>query len=107
MTKDQIQSSAIMMIANAGSAFDHFYRSISYARENHYEEAEVEMRLGSEELIKAHNSQTDLLAAEMGQEDIPFSILMVHAQDHLNMALFTQRIAKEFIMLYKEVRKSE
>lgn len=107
MTKEQIQSGACMMIANAGSAFDHFYRSIGCARENRYEEAETEMRLGDEELIKAHDSQTDLLAAEMRQEDIPFSILLVHAQDHLNMALFTQRMAKEFIMLYKEVRKNE
>lgn len=107
MTKEQIQSSAVMMIANAGSAFDHFYRSISQAREGCYEEAEKEMKFGVEDLQKAHNSQTDLMAAEMNQEDIPFSILMVHAQDHLNMALLTQRMAKEFIMLYKEVRKDE
>lgn len=105
MTKEQIQSSSFMMIANAGSAFDHFYRAIGQAREARYEEAEKEMKLGTEDLQKAHDSQTDLLAAEMNQEDIPFSILMIHAQDHLNMALFTQRMAKEFIMLYKEVRK--
>ncbi len=105
MTKEQVQSGAFMMIANAGSAFDHFYRAIGKAREGRYDDADEEMKLGVEDLQKAHDSQTELMAAEMSQEDIPFSILMVHAQDHLNMALFTQRMAKEFIMLYKEVHK--
>lgn len=102
MNKEKMQSIAFMMIANAGSAFDHFYQAISLARESDFEASEREMEQGMKALQEAHNSQTDLLTAEMQQEDIPFSILMVHAQDHLNMAIFTERMAKEFILLYKE-----
>lgn len=107
MNREKMQSVAFMMIANAGDAFDHFYRAISMARENDFAAAEVEMEKGKVALRGAHDSQTDLLAAEMQQRELPFSILMVHAQDHLNMAIFSERMAREFILLYEERSKKK
>lgn len=42
MNREKMQSVAFMMIANAGDAFDHFYRAISMARENDFAAAEAE-----------------------------------------------------------------
>ena len=93
MNREKMQSVAFMMIANAGDAFDHFYRAISMARENDFAAAEAEMEKGKVALRGAHDSQTDLLAAEMQQRELPFSILMVHAQDHY----MTSQLARDVI----------
>ncbi|TQI66778.1 PTS system cellobiose-specific IIA component/PTS system lactose-specific IIA component [Clostridium sp. KNHs216] len=100
--KEEIQSMAFMIISYAGSSFDHFYKSIECARTGDFDSAEREMTLGKEDLKKAHESQTDMLSAETKNEDIPFSIIMTHAQDHLTMAILTERMAKEFVCLYRE-----
>lgn len=102
MEKDEIQSMAFMIIAHAGSSFDHFYKAIEAARLQDYDKSEEEMKLGVQDMHEAHKSQTKLLTAEVKNEDIPFSILMTHAQDHLTMGILTERMAREFIMLYKE-----
>lgn len=102
MEKDEVQSMAFMIIAHAGSAFDHFYKAIEAARLHDFIKSEEEMNLGVQDLHEAHKSQTKLLTAEVKSEDIPFSILMTHAQDHLTMAILTERMAKEFILLYQE-----
>lgn len=102
MEKDEVQSMAFMMIAHAGSAFDHFYKAIEAARKKEFAKSEEEMKLGQDDLHEAHGSQTKLLTAEVRKDDIPFSILMTHAQDHLMMGIMSERFAKEFIMLYQE-----
>lgn len=102
MEKDEVQSMAFMIIAHAGSSFDHFYKAIEAARLREFEKSEEEMKLGAQDLHDAHKSQTKLLTAEVKNEDIPFSILMTHAQDHLTMGILTERIAREFILLYQE-----
>lgn len=101
MSKDEVQSIACQIVAYAGSAFDYFNHAVE-AAENGQPEAVAEfMKQGQNELRLAHEAQTSLLAAEAGQQDIPFSIIMVHAQDHLTMAIFAERMAKHFIALWK------
>lgn len=109
MKKDEVQSMAFMMIAHAGSAFDHFYKAIEQARLRDFTKSEEEMKSGRQDLHEAHNSQSGLLTAEVRSDDIPFSILMTHAQDHLTMGILTERMAKEFVLLYQELedRKHE
>lgn len=102
MKKEEVQQMAFMMIAYAGSAFDHFYRAIEFARNADFTSCDEEMKHGVSDLNNAHRSQSELLTAEVNEEDIPFSIIMTHAQDHLSMAIFSQRTANEFIYLYKE-----
>ena len=99
MTKEEMQSMAFMMIAHAGSAFDCFYR----AEEARFEEARTTMQTGKEELNAAHRSQADLLSAEVRAEDIPFSIIMSHAQDHLTMGIFMERMAEKLIRVYQKL----
>ena len=100
MTKEEMQSMAFMMIAHAGSAFD---RAVDLAEEARFEEARTTMQTGKEELNAAHRSQADLLSAEVRAEDIPFSIIMSHAQDHLTMGIFMERMAEKLIRVYQKL----
>ena len=103
MTKEEMQSMAFMMIAHAGSAFDCFYRAVDLAEEARFEEARTTMQTGKEELNAAHRSQADLLSAEVRAEDIPFGIIMSHAQDHLTMGIFMERMAEKLIRVYQKL----
>lgn len=102
MEKSDLQSIAFQLISYAGTAFDHFYKSIDYAAEHDFEKAENEIRAGEAELSQAHRSQTALLTAEANQESMEFSIILIHAQDHLMTTIMFERVAKQFIKLYKE-----
>ncbi|MEG0289964.1 MAG: PTS lactose/cellobiose transporter subunit IIA [Erysipelotrichaceae bacterium] len=102
MSKEEVQSIAFMIIAYSGSAFDHFYKAIDYARENEFSKVENELELGKADLTSAHKSQAELLTAEVNQEEIPYSLIMTHAQDHLSMAIFSERMSKVMILMYKD-----
>ena len=39
---------------------------------------------------------------KLREKDIEYSIMLVHAQDHLMTTIMYERVAKEFITLYKE-----
>lgn len=90
------------MISFAGDAFSYFFKGVQEAREGNYEEADRQIALGEEQLTLAHEAQTELLAAEAQGKDMEYSIMLVHAQDHLMTTIMYERVAKEFISLYKE-----
>ena len=89
---------AIMnIIINAGDCKNHAYMALGKVNEGKYDEADEEMKLANEALSKAHDSQTEMLQKEAAGEKIDFSILFVHAQDHL-MTAFTEKNLIEQIM---------
>lgn len=102
MDKEKMMECAMQIIAYSGSAFDYFNRAIEAVEEGHPENAKQYMEDGKEDLRHAHDAQTDLLASEAQGKDLPFSILMVHAQDHLTMAIFSERMAKHFLKLWEK-----
>ncbi|EOZ5987577.1 PTS lactose/cellobiose transporter subunit IIA [Enterococcus faecium] len=103
--KEALQLMAFEIISNAGEAFDYFYKAVEFAETKDFAAATESLKHGNEALNKAHKSQTGLLVAETNNDELPYSILMVHAQDHLTMAIFAGRMAKLFINLWKEMDK--
>lgn len=102
MEKEAMQSIAFQLIAHSGEAFDSYYKSIDFARAGNFEQAKRELKKGNEKLTIAHNSQRELLTAEARNEQLEFSIILIHAQDHLMTTIMFERVAKEFIKLYEE-----
>ena len=105
MNKEKMQSIAFQLIAYSGEAFDHYYKAIEFARNGDFIKAQETLKSGNEKLSIAHNSQRELLTQEARNEDMDFSIILVHAQDHLMTTIMFERVAKEFIKLYDERRK--
>ena len=102
MDKNQVQMTGFQLIAYSGDALDHFYRAVEEAEEGRFEEAEKLVREGEEVLNEAHKAQTDLLAAEARMEDIPFSIILIHSQDHLMTTVMYEKVAKQLIEILKK-----
>lgn len=105
MDKDEVQAMAFKLVACAGEASGHFHDAVSCARKGDFDAAEDKIREGDASLISAHEAQTGLLRCEVTGEDIAFSLLLVHAQDHLMTTMLFEQVAKEFIEVYREVHR--
>jgi len=102
MDKETLQGISFQLIGYAGDAFSYFFQAVEKAREGKFEEADQMIAEGDKQMIEAHRAQTDLLTAEASGKDMEFSVILVHAQDHLMTTMMYERVAKEFINLYKE-----
>ena len=102
MNREEAQMVAFQLISYAGDAFSSFFKAAEKARNGEFDEADELIKKGESELTNAHNAQTELLAKEAQGKDIEYSIMLVHAQDHLMTTIMYERVAKEFITLYKE-----
>ena len=102
MNREEAQMVAFQLISNAGDAFSSFFKAVEKARNGEFDEADELIKKGESELTNAHNAQTELLAKEAQGKDIEYSIMLVHAQDHLMTTIMYERVAKEFITLYRE-----
>lgn len=102
MDKQEVQLIAFNLIGYSGEAFNHFFQAIEYAREKDFISSDEELKLGEEKLAIAHKSQTSMLVAESRNQEVELSVILIHAQDHLMTTIMFERIAKEFINIYKE-----
>ena len=69
------------------------------------EEAEATARYQREQMAKAHDVQNDMLQSEAQGKSVELNIVLIHAEDHLTMAIMSIDFAEEFIELYKQNHK--
>jgi len=98
---------AMGLIAGAGDSRSYCMEAIELAREGGFSEARGLVKKAVDAMIETHGVQTDLIRAEMEGSGEPVSLLMVHAQDHLNLALIMRDLAEEFIALYERISRLE
>mgnify|MGYP002232898424 FL=1 len=55
----------------------------------------------------AHQIQTDLIQAEARGEQQQFGLIMVHAQDHLTMAMLSIDHTKSIMQVYQKLYQYE
>ncbi|MEG0176859.1 PTS lactose/cellobiose transporter subunit IIA [Anaerorhabdus sp.] len=94
MEKSKVIEMAFEIISYSGDAIDQFYEAINCYKKNNIEEAREHFQCGSDHLNKAHKVQTVLIQSEVNEEEIPYSLIMTHAQDHLTSAINWQRIVR-------------
>ena len=96
--KLDLETVAMTLIGRAGESKSLAYQALTAAKEGKFEEAEEFMKKANDEMIKAHEIQTDLIVKEAGGEKID-----VHSQDHLMGAILFKDLVREFIDLYKKI----
>lgn len=102
-----ITETAFMLILNAGNARSSATDAERLASEYKFEEAEKMIAQAKDELNQAHQIQTDLVQAEARGEKQEFGLIMVHAQDHLTMAMLSIQYASRIIDVYKKLSALE
>ncbi len=98
---------AMTLIAEAGDSRSYCMEAIALAKEGKFDEADKALENAANGMIAAHETQTDLIRKEMEGTGDPVSLLMVHAQDHLNLALIMRDMAEEFICIHKKFVEME
>ena len=94
---------ALNLISNSGTARTKAFEALHKAREGKYEEAKILLKESEESSLLAHNAQTELLQAEANGDNSNYSIIMVHAQDHLMTTMTLLEVAKEMLVLHRKV----
>ena len=107
MNTEELQVAAFEIILNSGNARSIVHEAFEAMREGKYDLATEKLKASNEELLKAHQAQTDLLQEyACGTEinvEIIMEIIMVHAQDHLMTTMTLREVALEMLELYKKV----
>ncbi len=98
-------SKSMEIIAYGGDGKSMAMMAIAKAREGAFAEAEELLEKAEASIVKSHQLHSELLFYDAEHQDLHFSMLMVHAADHLTSADIIKEMAAEFIHLYKEVKR--
>lgn len=91
------------IIMHSGEARSYSMEAISLAKTGSFNEARELLVKADEELGYAHSSQTSLIQGEAANDNIEFSLLLVHAQDHLMTTMTFKDLAVELIEVYEKI----
>lgn len=95
---------AFQIILHAGNSKSKSMMAMQKARVGEIEEATELIVKANEDLNEAHLIQTALSQAEICGNPVDMNIIMVHAQDHLGMAIVMSEVANEILHIYKTFR---
>ena len=91
------------VILHAGNARSFAKEAAELAAEGHFDEAEAKLAEANEEQVKAHEVEARIIRMEAQGEQVPFSILLVHALDLLLLSWAEIDNTEQFIELYKRL----
>ncbi|EJR42749.1 TPA: PTS lactose/cellobiose transporter subunit IIA [Bacillus pacificus] len=100
MNKEEVSMVGFEIVAFAGEARSKLLQAVNEAKKSNLDAAEGLVKEAKESLVEAHNSQTQILAAEAGGESVELGFIMVHAQDHLMTTLLLSDIVEHLIEIY-------
>lgn len=95
------------LIMTAGKAKSTAFEAIKAAKKGQFELAANRLSEAEDYLAKGHQLQTTALSVMARGDSEPPSLLAVHAQDHLSMAMTTIELGREIIDLYQKISENE
>lgn len=98
-------SIAFDLISKAGNAKSSAMMAIDMAKEFDFENARKNLTEAENEMREAHAMQMGMIQQEAQGNSVDVNIILVHAQDHLTMAIMAKDIAEQFIDLYKAIQE--
>lgn len=105
-TLEEVQQLSFMIILHAGMLVRLQWRRF-LAKEFDFEGARAKIAEADQEFLLAHKEQTSLLQKEASGERTEFSVILIHAQDHLMTAMTVKDLANEMIEMYERIEKLE
>lgn len=106
MIDEKQYETAMGIIANAGTAKSCALMAIDEAVESNFEEAEKLLAEASQSMRAAHDAQMDMISSEAKGSSVDLSLILVHAEDHLTMAIVTSDLAARMVELYRRLAAS-
>ncbi|MFR4505730.1 MAG: PTS lactose/cellobiose transporter subunit IIA [Catenibacterium sp.] len=98
-----VEKASFEIISHAGDSKSFYVMAMEYAKNGEFDLADEMIKKAKSELKKAHIIQYELIQEEARGNHIETNVLLVHAQDHLSMAIFMENYVDQIINLYKEI----
>ena len=95
--------SAMQMIMHAGNAKSSALLAIDDAAEGDFAAAETDLAEAAAEMHSAHDLQLSLIQQEASGTPVELSLILVHAEDHLTMAILATDMATRMVELYRRL----
>lgn len=100
LTKDQLVEIAFQIIAFSGDARGIAMEAVEEAKEGNIDEAKKMIEDARKTVNESHNYQTELLTSEANGEQVDFSVLLIHSQDHLMTSMCVIDLAEQLVDVY-------
>lgn len=107
ISQEEVTQIAFNLIVHAGDAKSLAQNAIQASNEYDFAKASDLVKQACSELKLAHEIQTKIVQAEAGEVSYPVTVLLVHAQDHLSMAMSSIDFAKQILKMNKRIYKLE
>ncbi|RFA33634.1 PTS lactose/cellobiose transporter subunit IIA [Virgibacillus dokdonensis] len=98
-----VEMDIFSIISHGGDAKATAYKALELAYESAFSDAEEKLKEAQQQLTKAHNTQTKLIQAEINDEPVKMSLLMVHAQDHLMTSISEISLIEQMIKMLQRI----
>ena len=103
MNPEEVQAVAFQIILESGNARTIVHKAFDLMRQSKFEKASAKLDMANKAIIRAHDSQTNLLQKFAGGQTFDMDILMVHSQDHLMTTMTLREVAVEMLHLYQKI----
>ncbi len=101
-----IQELCLQMIIHAGDARASFAEAIKAASAGNEDGCQQLYEAGVNSLNEAHTQEAKLMAMYgTDAASVPIDLILVHANDHLTMALTMQEVCDQMLLLVKQMNE--
>ena len=98
---EKIVEVAMSIILNAGDARSEIQAALKKIKEQDFKEAEKAMKKADENLVIAHQAQTEVIQSACGGEEIEYNLLFSHAMDTLMTVQSEYEITRELVSIFE------
>ena len=105
MNREEVTLLGFEIVAYAGDARSKLLEALKAAEAGEFAKADALVEEAAGCIAEAHKAQTSMLAQEATGEEIPYSITMMHGQDHLMTTILLKDLMHHLIELYKRGAK--
>ncbi|MDH5162266.1 PTS lactose/cellobiose transporter subunit IIA [Heyndrickxia oleronia] len=98
-----MELAAFQIISNVGTAKSLVMEALYAAREGEYKAAENKLIESRKFLTEGHHSHQQLIQKEASGTQLPFSLLIMHAEDQMMSAEIMSDLVQEMIRMYQEI----
>lgn len=105
MNREEVTLLGFEIVAYAGDARSKLLEALKAAEAGDFAKADALVEEAGSCIAEAHHAQTSMLAQEATGEEIPYSITMMHGQDHLMTTILLKDLMHHLIELYKKGAK--
>ncbi|MDR0125134.1 MULTISPECIES: PTS lactose/cellobiose transporter subunit IIA [Bacillus] len=102
LTEEQI---SFQLILHSGNARSKIIQSLKVFRNNQTEEAFELFKQAEDDLSQAHEIHFQMIQKEAGGEKTNFSLLLMHAEDHLMSTMTMKELVGELLLIFQSMKK--